>query len=556
MSFIFFLICLALFISSSYEDIFKLNPISSKSEIVDSEPKKIIISKEKIWIPFRMVNYDGKFVDHRDILYILPYFVEGKYDNETGMNLKYNLLSYKLCNETSMINKENNYKIDIELNESFCIDTNDIPFGGSWNGKFINYIEVNLFLCKDGIDLNISDPRCSKLDSLQDNSWILEIYYPIIQFQPTNLETPMAVIYRSYFYRLNGYGSKVQRLYLQEHILSDDKGSIISKYKNTSFWGTSTLYGDDYYLPYNNISINKNISSRIYSLNIYMNEGYIYYTRTYKKIFLVIANFVPLIRIVLYFFNKVTQHIKMSFVKRKLAELIFENKEKSKSSLIKLRMLNNNNLSKNNKIITKKKDKKKNKNKLNEKNKKYNNIDIKKSDFEDKNKDIFLNNNSFNKSNLSLNSDNVIKILNKKEIELINSKNKSFSMDKPIKKEISQKNIKITKNSNRKKYLFSYLYFFLDFLFDKLVKPQKFCFLSKTYFTVYNFMCQIYDISNYIILFRQFNVLNSIIKKIFEKDGFYTSKQFTKINVNDNDIISKVNKELKSEKSILFSNYL
>ena len=556
MSFIFFLICLAIFISSSYEDIFKLNPISSKSEIVDSEPKKIIISKEKIWIPFRMVNYDGKFVDHRDILYILPYFVEGKYDNETGMNLKYNLLSYKLCNETSMINKENNYKIDIELNESFCIDTNDIPFGGSWNGKFINYIEVNLFLCKDGIDLNISDPRCSKLDSLQDNSWILEIYYPIIQFQPTNLETPMAVIYRSYFYRLNGYGSKVQRLYLQEHILSDDKGSIISKYKNTSFWGTSTLYGDDYYLPYNNISINKNISSRIYSLNIYMNEGYIYYTRTYKKIFLVIANVVPLIRIVLYFFNKVTQHIKMSFVKRKLAELIFENKEKSKSSLIKLRMLNNNNLSKNNKIITKKKDKKKNKNKLNEKNKKYNNIDIKKSDFEDKNKDIFLNNNSFNKSNLSLNSDNVIKILNKKEIELINSKNKSFSMDKPIKKEISQKNIKITKNSNRKKYLFSYLYFFLDFLFDKLVKPQKFCFLSKTYFTVYNFMCQIYDISNYIILFRQFNVLNSIIKKIFEKDGFYTSKQFTKINVNDNDIISKVNNELKSEKSILFSNYL
>ena len=69
-------------------------------------------------------------------------------------------------------------------------------------------------------------------------------------------------------------------------------------------------------------------------------------------------------------------------------------------------------------------------------------------------------------------------------------------------------------------------------------------------------MCQIYDISNYIILFRQFNLLNSIIKKIFEKDGLYTSKQLKKINVNDNDIINKVNIELKSEKSILFSNYL
>ena len=472
MSFIFILICLVIFISSSYEDIFKLNPISSKSEIVESEPKKININKEKIWIPFRMVTYGEKFVDHRGILYILPYFVEGKYNNVTGINLKYNLLNYTLCNETSMINKANNYKINIKLNESFCIDTKDISFGGSWNGKFINYIEINLYLCKDGMDLNISDPKCYKLDSLLDNSWILEIYYPVVQFQPTNLETPMAVIYRNYYYRLSGYANKIQRLYLQEHILSDDKGTIMSKSKNSSFWGASTLYGDDYYLPYNKNIVHKNSSSRIYTLNIYMDEGYIYYTRTYKKLFLIIANVIPLIRIVLYFFNKVTQHIKMSFVKRKLAGLIFENKEKSKCSLIKLRRVNNNNLSMNKKIIIKKKDKKKNKiinnniiidNKsLNEINKDYKEKEFKNNNFEHKNKEVFLNNNSFNKSNISLNSDNAIKILNKKEIVLINSKNKSFSMDEPIKEEISPNKNIIIKNSNSKKYLFSYLYFFLE----------------------------------------------------------------------------------------------
>ena len=48
MSFIFFLICIAIFFIFSYEDIFKLNPISSKSEIVDSNPKIININKEKI----------------------------------------------------------------------------------------------------------------------------------------------------------------------------------------------------------------------------------------------------------------------------------------------------------------------------------------------------------------------------------------------------------------------------------------------------------------------------------------------------------------------------
>ena len=38
----------------------------------------------------------------------------------------------------------------------------------------------------------------------------------------------------------------------------------------------SNLYGDDYFLPEENDI--ENISSRIYSLDIYMDEGYIYYT--------------------------------------------------------------------------------------------------------------------------------------------------------------------------------------------------------------------------------------------------------------------------------------
>ena len=287
-----------------------------------------------------MITYQKTFLDHREILYILPYYIEGKYNNMTGMNFNYHLLNYKLCNETSMSNKSKNYKIDIKLNQLFCIDRDDIPFGGSWADNYINYLQINIYLCKDGIDLNISDPRCSKIEYFINNkntSMIFEILYPVVQFQPTNYETPMAVIYRSYFYRLSPYGHKIERLYLKEHILSDDKSSIISKSKNTSFWGTSILYGDDYFLPNDNDSITINTSSRIYSLNIYMDSGYVFYTRAYKKIFLIISNVFPLFRIALFFVNKFTQHVKMSFVKRKLAGLVFENKERSKNALIKLR---------------------------------------------------------------------------------------------------------------------------------------------------------------------------------------------------------------------------
>ena len=566
MSSIFYITCLGIFIIFSYEDIYKLNPISSKSEIVDAGPKIININKEKIWIPFRMVSFEEKFLDHRGILYISPYYVEGKYNHETGMDLKYHLLDYKLCNETSMANKTQNYKIDIKLNQLFCIDKDDIPFGGSWNDPFINYIEINLYLCIDGVDLNTSDPRCSKMEALLNNTtYLFEIFYPVVQFQPTNFESPMAIIYRSYFYRLSKYGYKVERLYLQEHILSDDRSNIITKYKNSSFWGASILYGDDYFLPNKFVSLNINNSSRIYSLNIYMDNGYIYYTRTYKKIFLIIANVFPLFKVALYILCKFTQHIKMSFIKRQLAGLIFENKEKRKHSLIRVRNLNNNiNYSKNKIEITKKNDNDKryknmnnnfdikSSNDINNKNN-----DLKKNIFEQNNKDIIFNNNSLNKSNISLNSDNAIKVLNKKEIFLINSKKKYFTLHGNLNKENAPKENRTIKLSKRKKYIFSYYYFFLDFLFDKLVNPKKFCFLSNNYFTVYNFMCRIYDISNYILLFRQFNLLNNIVKKNHENDELLClSKQYQKINVNDNDLINKVNIELKSEKSILFSNYL
>ena len=226
MTFIYMLICIGIFIIFSYEDIYILNPISSISEISDLKPRTINIKNEKIWLPFRIVTDENKYIDHRGILYILPYFVEGTFNKQIGMELKYHLLKYKLCNETSMANKPENYKIDVPLNELFCIDNDDIPFGGNWNGDYINYFEINLFLCKEGIFFNSSDPRCSNINNLYNtlnSSLSFDFYYPVVQFQPTNFETPIMTIYRNYFYRLSAFSHKLEKLYFIEHILSDDK---------------------------------------------------------------------------------------------------------------------------------------------------------------------------------------------------------------------------------------------------------------------------------------------------------------------------------------------
>jgi hypothetical protein len=51
----------------SLDDIKKLNPISSKSEIPGAQIRVVNLLNSKIWIPWRMVTYEEKCVDHSGI---------------------------------------------------------------------------------------------------------------------------------------------------------------------------------------------------------------------------------------------------------------------------------------------------------------------------------------------------------------------------------------------------------------------------------------------------------------------------------------------------------
>ena len=560
MTFIYIVICIIIFIGFSYEDLYKLNPISSKSEISDIQPRMINLKKEKIWIPFRIVNIENKFIDHRGILHITPYYIEGINNKEIGLELKHHILSYKLCNETEMGNKPDNYIIDVPLNELFCIDKDDLPFGGNWDGDNLNYLSINLYLCDEGIYFNSSDLRCAKANTLFNsiNSTLLfDFYYPIVQFQPTNYQIPMSIIYKNYFYKLSAYSYKLEKLFIKEHVLSDDKHMITNKYQNTTCWGISSLFGDDYYLPREGDPMIKNKINQVFTMEIYMDYGIVYYTRKYNKIFTILSKVFPIFKFCLVLIKKFTQHIKISFTKRELAELIFERKKISKEidskenirspSLFKVKNISSRVNESHNEFLKNKKHNKKYKMQISLEN------NVKNEKGNDTNSyNPNLNNNG---GNMNLSNQNVIRILNKKEISKINSRRKSFVKYDSLKsKEFKSidsnlKNVSFKRESD----LFPYYYFFMDFFFDKLIKPHKFFCLSKKYFTIYNFMCQIYDISTHIILFKQFNTFNNLFKQMVQEHGFPPIHTFKKINITDKDIIAKINKDLQTKKSILFS---
>ena len=570
----FIIISIIVIIILSIDDIRKLNPITTKSEIPGGDFRVVNLKESNIYIPWRLITYEEKFINHTGILYPSITLIEGNLDENIGMDLKVHNLNYTLCNETSMINITDQYEIDTPLNELFCIEQNDIPFGGSWLSDKLFYLEVNLFLCENGIRYNASDSRCTPLQDIvkfTNTTLLFEFFYPNVQFQPTDHDIPMRVIYKNYYYRLSSYTYKLERLYIQENILNDDTSLITTKSKNNSCWGVSTFYGDTYFWQEEQDPLVKSNSSVLFSLDIYMDQGHIYYTRSYKKIFVIISNVFPIVNFLLIIFYRLTVWVKSAFAKQSIVEMIFENskifKNKKKFYLNIENNTNNNNMKQRNTIYINKRTKFEDNLKINKdkmipkKINSINNMHIRDNCSANKepNKSIMkktVDHNYKDDSHLELfNAFSIKKLIKSKER---NGNNKYLS-------DIDEKSNNVNKdnkdNSNeeyipkkKKKSLFPLFYFFMDIFLDKLDKPRSFCCLDKKYLIVYNFMGVLFDISSYVSLFKYFNIYKTVFSE--ELKSLNINRFVKKININNREMMATLeNKVLSidSENNGIFS---
>jgi hypothetical protein len=548
MSILFIISCLALFFTYNLNELKKQNPISTISEYQFATQDLINLHDEKIWIPFRIVTDENKYIDHKNIMQINPLLVKGKFDINIGMDLSYYNITYKLCNETSMVNHSEYYKIDIPLNELYCFDQDNITFGGDWTKNYIHYIQIGLYIC-DGIAYNASDPRCSGLIKLMDSinsSLFFDLYYPVVQFQPTNLKMPVSIIYKNYFYRLGTYSNKLEKLYIQEHILSDDLNLITNDAKNISFWGANSFFDDSYALHEMNDPIFKNDLFRSFILEIYPDTGFKFYTRTYKKLFLLISNVFPFFNLIYYLFQYFTYYIKLIETKRKLCEYIFVKKDLKLNKVLikkskrigekKNNIQNNLNLNLNMNIL------------FDEQFKSKSTLTVHKI------KEHKLSS-SNNQSNIALADDNIINVLNKKELLTLkkNNQNKNELIDNKsgeIIPSVKRKGTILKKSKN--KNLFPHFYFFFDLFLDRLIYPKSFFCVTKLYMIVYRFMCRMYDVSSHLFFYKQIITNKNIITEIVSKEKIdYQSKIYNKINIKDEKLMEKINNDLLENKSLL-----
>ena len=513
-----FILCTIIFIYLSLGDFKRTSPITSTSYLPsDMNQRKIKFGGKKIWIPWRIADYNNNnYINHTGVLFPIIYYYYYERKDNNVMSSKRVILDYKLCNETSMQKYSTDYILNVPLNELYCIDMDDLEMGGSWTSDFISYIEFDFYYCKDGIDYNETNPNCTSYENLTNfsgvgNSLYLDFYFPEVQFQAANLTNPIIIKYFQYYYHLSKFSNKIDRLYLQENILGDDFGWLVAENKNYSYWGMSKIDGEAYCTSGYRDLMNEGSTSRAYSINFYIDSQIVYYKRYYKKINAIISENFPIVYLIYLIVKKIAQVLKLAEGKEKMTELLFD-KLNNKPKIMKIMKPNS-----------------KNEQPLNLREDENINNDLNIRPYNQRNKSIRVNQRS-DKSEISL----MPKLDNRKMSVNINEASRNIEQDSYI-----NQIVYIHNEGNKVKQLFPYRYYlFSEFVKNIDITKYYRCCFSKKFTKVYKFIGKLFDISSYLILQREFNIVKNYI---FKQKELNMIEQGIKINLNDRNFMRDIN---------------
>ena len=553
LSLITFIICLGIFILASSK---RINPFIITTVLFSS---KNIFEKDKIFIPWKIVNDNNIFINHPNII------ITTKDDNN---NIK--LINYKLCNDTSMVNITKSIKDDTflfpSLEELYCLDLGEI-FN---NDNSISYnIIFNLY---STYQINYN---------LKNNSFIMDFFYPIIKFSPDDFLQPLLNIYQKHSVNLNNNEIKNEKIILGETSIFDKYGFFGTKNKFSSLWGTNSFHSEKII-----ISVNKNELIPIYSLNISLDLQKIHYKRLYSNIFTIFIDIFPICYILFKFIKYILKAFILARSNANLAELLFEKvvDKENKLDIYKYKMkfkslgehnsknsikhnrvnkkISNIQITKNDNIImhnidnTEKKDDKEDINDFykikNIERKSQTDIPIIKLSKACRKKSrrsvdygIISNINSQNNNNLFLINQNILINKNSKENSIqMDCSKYSIIQDDKIFPAFSHKfsRIKTVK-------LFPYKYYFFSSFLKNFDISNCQCLFSLKYKKVFTFINQLLDINSYILLKKEFEIMKHIY---CNKEDLELIENNKKINVNSTKFAREIKDCIDNNKFYIF----
>ena len=209
-----------------------------------SQYEKINLSKEKVFIAFRLENAFGLKIDAKNIIYPMIYYYssipdsDGKYHN----NYSEEYIPYRKCKNSDFYDNED---LISKYGDLYCIDWENKTFGGNWDNDFLYYFEIRLFYCENGENFSFNNSKCTSIEKLKNflanESVYMSIYYNNFNFRFTNFKNPFGKNIKIYSCILDYKLRQIDRTHLRKFILNDDKGWLFSNNKNISLWGVDNI---------------------------------------------------------------------------------------------------------------------------------------------------------------------------------------------------------------------------------------------------------------------------------------------------------------------------
>ena len=559
--------CLIIFFFFVRDDINRIYPDKLFISDIPQKENKIILKDEKLFMPWRIINKNNNnFLYNNELInpIVTYYYFEKNFMNETIQKSK--IINYKLCSDMMMANSPGIDSLRVRLNELYCLDSTDIELFASSMGSYSNYINIDFYINKN---------QTNYISNLME----IEIYFPEILFEPLNLKSPMNINYKKYSYNVNIYSKKVNKIFFQKNILSDDKGWFKKFINEYSCWTTKKIIENTYF------SLE---DDNIYSISINIELNNKKYIRSYKKIYSIISEGTPIISILFMILKRISIIIKTTEENQKLVELLFENlkikKNKFKKALNKkINDINNKNkksvpnlieygnhktkqtrafsrFRQNDDVSNNDNNCRRNTigNKIGmsstnlKKHQKNDNISFLKNN--DNSNSIILN--FFSKKNEHINQltdlDDV-KVKYKFISDIPHSFCREGNLPNCLDDSHAKNNVIISNNDIKyvPKKLFPYRYYIFLIFFKSIDGyKNKFC-LPKKFVKVNLFLGQLLDISTYLILQKEFHALKN---KCLTKEEVNIIERKNKINIGSPIFIRKVNECIENERfDILYS---
>ena len=312
---------------------FRKNPSFTQSSISERY-KRINLTNAQIIIAFRTEDEYGNYLNTSKYIFPKIYYYSAvpNINGEFRSDYKEEYISFRLCNENDFEGNENFLEL---YGNMYCIEWKNKTFGGYWDHEFLYYFEIRLFYCNNSETYLNNNSLCPSIEEMNQyfsfNTVYFSIYYSTIELRVNDLKKPFSKKHSNYFTYINHNFRKTDRIFLNEQILNDDQGWIISNNKNISTWDIYDIKSD--YIYYNNEMItSEGFSSLFYSLNIYMSSNKYYYTRKYLKLPDVLSMIGGLITFIHVFGKTLYISINLNLQKLRIIEFLFDLENEIESS--------------------------------------------------------------------------------------------------------------------------------------------------------------------------------------------------------------------------------